>query len=73
MRATTMLRICTAALLATLLCSGAALARGGGGGGLQPMPDVNFTDLPHFAPDYRVAPIRPLRHGKALHDHMRWH
>jgi hypothetical protein len=69
-----MLRICTAALLATLLCAGAALARGGGGGGgYEPIPAVNFTDLPPFAPDYRVAPIWALKHGKAPHNHVRWH
>jgi hypothetical protein len=58
-----MLKICGAALLATLCCSGAANAHGGGGA--EPMPSTNFTDMPNYAPQL----LTPVRLPKAKHGH----
>jgi len=61
-----MLKLCTAALLASLCCAGAASAHGGGGGGAEPMPGTNFTDMPRYSPQ-RIAPVRLLKAR-----HVRW-
>ncbi len=58
-----MLKICAAALLATLCCTGAASAHGGGGA--EPMPTTNFTDMPSYTP----RRITPVQLPKAKHGH----
>jgi hypothetical protein len=60
-----MLKICAAALLATLCCIGAANAHGGGGGGAEPMPSTNFTDMPSYTPQR----MTPAQLPKAKHGH----
>jgi len=57
-----MLKICAAALLATLCCTGAANAHGGGA---EPMPSTNFTDMPSYTPQW----MTPARLPKAKHGH----
>jgi hypothetical protein len=57
-----MLKICAAALLATLCCTGAANARGGGA---EPMQSTNFTDMPSYAP----RPMTSVRLPRAKHGH----
>jgi hypothetical protein len=61
-----MFKIVAAALLATSLCFGAASARGGGGA--EPVPGVNFTDMPPYlsGPPRSVAQVKPMRR------HVRW-
>jgi hypothetical protein len=56
-----MLKICVAALLATLCCTGAATARGGA----EPMPGTNFMDMPRYTPQR----MTPARLPKAKHGH----
>ncbi len=58
-----MLKLCTAALLASWCCIGAASAHSGGGA--EPMPGTNFTDMPRYSPQ-RIAPawLLKARHGR---------
>jgi hypothetical protein len=56
-----MLKICAAALLAALCCTGAASAHGGA----EPMPGTNFTDMPRYTPQR----MTPARLPKAQHAH----
>jgi hypothetical protein len=60
-----MLKICAAALLMTLCCAAAASARGGGA---EPMPGVNFTDMP----PYLSGPPRSVEQVKPVRRHVRW-
>ena len=61
-----MFKVATAVLLTTALCVNAASARGGGGA--EPMPSVNFTDMPPFlsGPPRSVAQVKPVRR------HIHW-
>jgi hypothetical protein len=59
-----MLKMCAAALVATLCYAGAAGAHGGGGA--EPLPMTNYTDMPDYTPS-RIAPVW-LPKGK----HVRW-
>jgi hypothetical protein len=61
-----MLKLCTAALLASLCSVGVASAHSGGGGGFEPMPLTNFTDMPRYSPQ-RIAPVWLLKRR-----HVRW-
>ena len=61
-----MLKILAAALLATLICAGAADARGGGPA--ETMPGTNFTDMP----SYRAKPAEPLGRIKHTRKHGQW-
>jgi hypothetical protein len=60
-----MFRIVAAVLLATWLSVTAASARGGGA---EPMPAVNFTDMP----PYLSGPSRPAEQIKPVRRHVRW-
>jgi len=66
-----MLKICVAALLATLCCTCVASAHGGGA---EPMPGTNFTDMPSYSPQ-RPMPVRLPRakHGNWQHGVARGH
>jgi hypothetical protein len=61
-----MFKVVAAVLLATSLSVDAASARGGGGA--EPMPGVNFTDMPPYlsGPPRLVAQVKPVRR------HVRW-
>jgi hypothetical protein len=61
-----MYKVATAVLLTTSLCVNAASARGGGGA--EPMPGVNFTDMP----PYLSGPPRSLERFKPARRHVRW-
>ncbi len=61
-----MLKILAAALLATLICVGAADARGAGPA--ETMPGTNFTDMP----SYRAKPAEPLGRIKHTRKHGQW-
>jgi hypothetical protein len=61
-----MLKLCTAALLASLCCASAASAHSGGGGGFEPMPLTNFTDMPPYSPQ-RIVPVWLFKPR-----HLRW-
>ena len=58
-----MLKICAAALLAILCCTGAASAHGGGAA--EAMPSTNFTEMPNYSPQ-RMSPVRvpPAKRGR---------
>ena len=60
-----MFRIVAAALLAISFCARAASARGGGA---EPMPGVNFTDMP----PYLSGPSRSVEQVKPGRRHVRW-
>jgi hypothetical protein len=59
-----MLKICAAALLATLCCTGAANAHGGGGA--EPMPSTNFTDMPSYSPQRMPVRLPRAKHGQGV-------
>jgi hypothetical protein len=61
-----MFRMVAAVLLTTSLCVDAASARGGGGA--EPMPGVNFTDMP----PYLSGPPRSVEQVKPVRRHVRW-
>jgi hypothetical protein len=60
-----MFKVATAVLLTTSLCVNAASARGGGA---EPMPGVNFTDMP----PYLSGPPRSVEQVKPGRRHVRW-
>jgi hypothetical protein len=62
-----MLKLCMAALLASLCCIGAASAHSGGGGGFEPIPRTSYADLPPYWPQRIVVPVRPFNAR-----HLRW-
>ncbi|HUJ10957.1 MAG TPA: hypothetical protein VL171_13115 [Verrucomicrobiae bacterium] len=61
-----MFRVVAAVLLTTLLCVDPAGARGGGGA--EPMPGVNFTDMP----PYLSRPPRSVEQVKPVRRQLRW-
>jgi len=60
-----MFRVVAAVLLTTLLCVDPAGARGGGA---EPMPGVNFTDMP----PYLSRPPRSVEQVKPVRRQLRW-
>jgi hypothetical protein len=60
-----MFKVATAVLLTTSLCVNAASARGGGA---EPMPGINFTDMP----PYLSGPSRSVEQVKRVRRHVRW-
>ncbi len=62
-----MLKVLAAAvLLATSIYAGPAAARGGGAA--EPMPSINYTDVP----SYRPRPGKPRAWVKHVHSHVQW-
>jgi len=59
-----MLKIFAAMLLATSIYAGTASARGGGGA--EPMPSINFTDMPNY-------PAKRVNQTDLPRKNVRWH